>query len=170
MNTLAGSKPRFRTGNVVTPPNPTVTERRSVRADFIPPQPLTSVAAVPLHVDGQPNVESTAAERAKIDRSTVRENVVVEVASMTRREADGAWLLANGAKVRTLDMGDDALHPVTPATPVTRRQTRAAARKASDADILAALREVGIVIARVTPKVREGWLDFVAAKRVEAGL
>lgn len=170
MNGLAGAKPRFRSGNVVTPPNPTVTERKSARPDFIPPDPLTSVAAVPLHVDGQPNKESSAAERAKIDRSTTRENVVVEVAGMTRREADGAWLLANGFKVRTVDMGDDALHPPVMVPTPTRRQTRAAARKESDREILAALADLGIKIDRVTPKVREGWRDFVALKRAEAGL
>lgn len=177
-SSLAGARPQFRTGNVVPPADVRVTARRGAGRDFIPAEPLTSVAAVPFWLDGVANVEATAAERASVDTSTRRENVVTEVAFMERDTASGVFTLANGAMVRTVDMGDEPLAAhvkvkvasTIPLSVPTHKATRRAERKASDADIIAALGKVGIHVTEVTTKIREGWRDFVAAKRVEAGL
>jgi hypothetical protein len=174
-SSLAGAAPRFRTGNVVPPADVRVTARRGAGKDFIPQEPLTSVAKVPFWFDA-PNVESLAAERAKVDMSGRRESLVAEIAGMERDTASGVFRLANGAMVRTVDMGDDALAAhvkVASTIPVgvpTAKQTRRAERKAADAEIIGALAKVGIDISEVTPRIREGWRDFVAAKRAEAGL
>lgn len=140
-----------------------VTPRKSVRKDFIAPEPLTTLGKGP--------IETLATERAKQNPAPPKENFTVQVAFMARDEATALFIDRNGRVVRTVDMEDDVLPDLRSATSKQaaaveakpRRKARKV-RKDHDEDMVAFLRERGYT-GPITRKVTEAYLDYVEEER-----